>query len=247
VMSRSRNQIAGVLIAADPRLWRQIRVVTQIEPNICAAVDQSQVLSLDVPATIFVVVVQLRRLGNAVILASREGPCTPRKAISYRSLVANVSSSDLPLLSVILLQNSGNQRGAGLRGNLVSSRLGASGVKIRAGSAVCGVCIKCLVLSAEAATVCAINAAALACGEQSLLDVIGIATQTGPGFTVRVVGKQGIYAANVVGRVWICNVRAEVPEIVRAVRLVPVELLPGVRGVVHRSTNGKGDGHGKVF
>jgi hypothetical protein len=56
VMSRSRDQITRVLIAADSRLGRQIRMVAQIEPDVRAAVNQSQVLSLDVPAAVFVVV-----------------------------------------------------------------------------------------------------------------------------------------------------------------------------------------------
>jgi hypothetical protein len=55
-MSRSRDQITRVLIAADSRLGRQIRMVAQIEPDVRAAVNQSQVLSLDVPAAVFVVV-----------------------------------------------------------------------------------------------------------------------------------------------------------------------------------------------
>lgn len=78
VMSRPRDQIARILVATNSRLGCQVRVIAQIEPNIRAAVNQGQVLSLDVPAAIFVVVVQFRRLRDAVMLASREGPCTPK-------------------------------------------------------------------------------------------------------------------------------------------------------------------------
>jgi hypothetical protein len=75
MMPCASDQVTGVLVTADPWLRRQIRVITQIKPHIRAAVNKSEVLGFDVPSAVLVVVVQFRRLGDAVMLTSRKGPC----------------------------------------------------------------------------------------------------------------------------------------------------------------------------
>jgi hypothetical protein len=156
MVSRPRNQIVRILITTDPWLRHQLRMVAQVEPDVCASVDERQVRGLDVPATVLVVVLQCGGGGDAVVFAWRESPCAP-------------------LLGVGDLQLAGDERGAVAGGGLVGAGFGTGGVEVGAGCAVCGVGVVGLVLRAETAAVCAVDAAALAVGDEGLLDVVGVA------------------------------------------------------------------------
>jgi hypothetical protein len=112
MVSRPSNQVVRILVTANPRLRNQLRVVAQIEPDICASIDHCQVRSLDVPAAVLVVILQCGGGGDAVVLAGRESP-------------------DTPLLGVGDLQLAGDERGAVAGGGLVGARFGTGGVGSR--------------------------------------------------------------------------------------------------------------------
>jgi hypothetical protein len=105
MMSSSRNQIARVLVATNPWLWRQIRMVAKIEPNIRVPVNEREIRRLKIPTTVLVVVIQLRASGNTVVLSCWEGPCAP-------------------LLRVRDLQDARDERGTSLASGLVATGFG---------------------------------------------------------------------------------------------------------------------------
>jgi hypothetical protein len=57
MMSSPRNQIARILVTADPWLWRQIGVITKIKPNIRVSINEREVWRLQIPAAVLVVVI----------------------------------------------------------------------------------------------------------------------------------------------------------------------------------------------
>jgi len=101
-------------------------------------------------------------------------------------------------------------------------------------------------LGAEAAGVGGGDASGGAQGKEGLLDVVCVVAETRPGLAVCVLGQGCVDAADVCGRVGVCDVCAKVPKVRGAVEGRPVELLPGVCRVVHWAANGKGNRHGKV-
>jgi len=80
-------------------------MVAQIEPDICVSVDKSEILSLKIPASVFVVVVQRGSGGDAVVLAGWKGP-------------------GAPLLGVVDLEDARDEGGAVCGRHLVTARLG---------------------------------------------------------------------------------------------------------------------------
>lgn len=69
------------------------------------------------------------------------------------------------------------------------------------------------------------------------LEVVRVISQIDPRFSSCIIGEDVIHVRD---RRWSIDVRdvaAEVPEIVGAVGGVPIELLPGIRWVVHWSSN----------
>ena len=92
-------------------------MVAQVEPDVRVSVDEGEVLGLQVPAAVLVVVVQVRGGGHFVEVAVGKGP-------------------GAPLLGVRDLQGAGDERGPRCRRDLVAAGFGAGRVEVGACGAV---------------------------------------------------------------------------------------------------------------
>lgn len=162
-------------------------MVALIEPHIRGTVDEGEILDAHVGGAVDVVVLDFRAGRDTRVSAGGE------------RLVA-------PGLVVIHRQNAGYERGPRARRGLIRGDFRASGVEVGAGVCVCGVCVESGVLGAEAAVVCAVDAAGSAEGEDDALDVGGVVAEAGPGFAVGVGGESCVDGEVGGGRVGVCDV-----------------------------------------
>lgn len=77
--------------------------------------------------------------------------------------------------------------------------------------------------------------------DDDFLDVVGVCTKASPGRSASVIRQLHINGSDIVRGIGVCDVVAEGEEIWSVVGRPPIELLPGVAGIVHWATQGKGD------
>lgn len=75
-----------------------------------------------------------------------------------------------------------------------------------------------------------------------MFDVIRVVSQVLPFRPLSQWGQHGVYRSDVGGSVWVGDVLAKEPEVVRAICWIPVQFLPGICWVVHGPAEREGDG-----
>ena len=200
-------------------------MIANVKPNVDITIDERETISAEGEIAIVVIPRQIRSRRDRIVFPGGKSP-------------------GAPLLRIIDLEDAGDEAGPVGGSDLIGALFGAGAVEVAAVGGVGDVGVESLVLGAEAGR--AVDGAGGAEGEEGLFDVLGVVAQVGPGFAVGVGAEDGVDGGDVGGGVEVGDVVAEVEEVLRAVRGVPVKLLPCFRGVIHRSPYWEGDCHGEI-
>ena len=224
VMARARDQILRMEVCRIA-CRGVIRVIADVEPDVDVAVDKGQTIGGDVEISITIVIVQIGRAGYRIEFSFGKSPFAP-------------------LLGVIDLEDTGDQRRSSCGCDLIGALLGAGAVKVAARCRIAYIGIEGLVLGAKAG--CAVDRDAVTEREERFFDVLGVITKVGPSLAITVVAEHGIDRRDAFRGIQVGNIGAEMEEILGAICRVPVELLPCVRRVVHWPPNWESNCHGEV-
>jgi hypothetical protein len=185
------------------------------------SVHECESVRTEVEPAVVVPVAQVRRRGNAVVLALGKRPVAP-------------------LLGVVDLEDPRDQAWPRRRRHLVHALLHARRVQVAPGVRVARVGPEAAVLRTEAYA--AVVIAARAVRQDDVLDVVGVVTQVRPGLAIGVDCQLVVDGRDASRRVEVGHVAAKVKEIFGAERRIPTQLLPGAGWVVKGTTDGEGDG-----
>ena len=224
VMARARNQILRMEVCRIA-CRSVIRVIADVEPDVDVAVDKSQTIGGDVEISVTIVVVQIGRAGYRIELSFRKSPFAP-------------------LLGIIDLEDTGDQRRSRCGCDLIGALFGAGAVKVAARCRIAYIGIEGLVLGAKAR--CAVYRDTITEWEERFFDVLGVVTKVGPSLAITVVTEHGIDRRDAFRGIQVGNIGAEMEEILGAICRVPVKLLPRVGWIVHWPPNRESNRHGEV-